>query len=396
MEGKIAIILHTFSGRGGGERVSVSTIEALNHAGVVPHVYTTSPIQLNFLPSFCGKNIKIHVHSIAPFSISLFSIYQPLIISFSSFRLIDYDVVINTSGIYTPFFFKNLVKRYILYVYNPLGPLQLIEAKENLRYQKSLFWKLYFQPYQNLIKHGLNKLGEAELLAVSDFTKWRIKKYWNRESRTVYPPVDISSFSQVFNNKAREGVISVGTFYPEKNHLLQLEIAKHLPDVTFRICGSAESSFYWKWFLHVKAKAEETDLKNVEFYPNIPFSKLVELIGESKFFIHTMINEDFGLATCEAIAGGCLPVVHDSGGQREVVPYRFLRWNNVKEAAKILKGSYPEYLRDELFRHIQQFSEKNFHEKILKVIFGLKQQKVPETNKEERIHGKSQALPFLH
>jgi len=368
VEPKVAIVHHTLSSLGGGERVGVSTIEALNKVEVVPDVYTTSPIELRYLHDFYGKKVECKLHAVTPFTVRLFGIYQRLLASFNSFRLAGYDVVVNTTGIYTPLFLKSLVKRYILYVYNPLVPLQPFAVKENLKYQKSLFWKVYFQPYQNLIKRSLSKLGDTELLAVSDFTKWRIEKFWNKQSTTVYPPVDVETFSQVFYNRDRDGVISIGRFTPEKNHLLQLEIAKRLPNLTFRICGSAKTPYYKRWYHRVKAKAEEMDLKNVEFHPNTPFKKLVELIGESKFFIHTLFWEDFGLTTCEAIAGGCIPCVHNSGGQKEVVPYRFLRFNDVKEATKILSGRYPETLTEDLFNHIQQFREENFQKQMLDVI----------------------------
>jgi len=369
VETKVAIVHHTLSSLGGGERVGVSTVEALNKSGVIPDVYTTSPIKLQYLHDFYGKKIECKLHVIMPFSVRLFGIYQRLIASLNSFTLSEYDIVVNTTGIYTPLFLKSLVKRYILYVYNPLVPLQPFTIKENLKYQKSLFWKIYFQPYQSLIRHSISKLGDAELLAVSDFTKWRIEKYWGKPSVTVYPPVDVETFSRVFDKIDREGVINIGRFTPEKNHLLQLEIAKQLPKLTFRICGSAKTPYYWKWYQHVKAKAEEMDLKNVEFYPNVSFRRLVELIGESKFFLHAMFNEDFGLTTCEAIVGGCIPCVHNSGGQKESVPYEFLRFNNVKEAVKILSSSYPSCLREDLFNHVSQFRDENFQKQMLGVIF---------------------------
>jgi glycosyltransferase involved in cell wall biosynthesis len=368
LEKKIAIVHHTLSSLGGGERVGVSTIEALNKAGIIPDVYTTSPIKLEYLRDFYGKKVKLRLHPIAPFSVRLFGIYQRLLSSFYSFRLANYDVVVNTTGIYTPLFFKSLVKRYILYVYNPLVPLQPFAVKENLKYQRSLFWKIYFQPYQNIIRRSIAKLNGTELLAVSEFTRWRIRKYWEKPSVTVYPPVDIESFSTVFDNKNRDGVISIGRFTPEKNHLLQLQIAKYLPEMTFRICGSAKTPYYQRWYQHVKAKAEEMDLKNAEFYPNITFKKLVDLIGESKFFLHTMTYEDFGLTTCEAIAGGCIPCVHDSGGQREVVPFSRLRFRTAREASKILSSNFPCSVRKDLYRHIQQYREENFQNQMLKVI----------------------------
>jgi len=371
---KIAICHHTLASLGGGERVGMCTIEALNKISIIPDVYTTSPIKLSYLQDFYGKKIKCRLHVIMPFSLRLFGIYQRLLASFYSFKLSGYDVVVNTTGVYIPLFFKSLVKRYLLYVYNPLVSVHSFTVKENSKYERSLFWKTYYQPYQNIIKSSIQKLGNTELLAVSDFTKQRIIKYWNKPSLTVYPPVDVDAFSQVFDNTDREGVISIGRFTPEKNQLLQLEIAKQLPNLTFRICGSANTPYYLRWYQHVKSEAEKMGLRNVEFYPNVPFKKLVSLIGSSKIFIHTTRYEDFGLTTCEAIAGGCVPCVIDSGGQRESVPFRNLRFRSVGEAVSVIQRINTANnvdlleLRKKLFEHIKQFDEGNFKEQMLKVI----------------------------
>lgn len=289
--------------------------------------------------------------------------------SFITPFLSRYDVVINTTGIYTPLFFRSLLKRYILYVYNPILPLAEFNNAKEGKYQKNLFWRLYFLPYATAIRKSLASLDKVTLIAVSRFTQERIWRYWHKNSTVVYPPVDINKFSAVRDNKKRDGVISIGRFTPEKNHEWQLEIAKQLPDTPFRICGSAKTPYYQRWYRHIKAKAEEMDLKNVEFYPNVSFEKLVELIGESKYFIHTMVNEDFGLTPCEAISGGVLPIVHNSGGPKEIVPFRELRFNDINEAVKILKQKPdPQKYLPFLYTHIQQYDETKFQQRMLEVI----------------------------
>ena len=88
-----------------------------------------------------------------------------------------------------------------------------------------------------------------------------------------------------------------------------------------------------------------------------------------------MLYEDFGLTTCEAIAGGCIPCVIDSGGQKESVPLKDLRFHNIEEAVKIIvkADKMPReelgILRSKLFTHIQQFDESNFKKNMLGVIF---------------------------
>ena len=43
------------------------------------------------------------------------------------------------------------------------------------------------------------------------------------------------------------------------------------------------------------------------------------LLSRAKVFFHPRPNEHFGIATVEAMAAGCLPVVHGSRGPLEVV-----------------------------------------------------------------------------
>lgn len=375
---KIAIVHHTLAAMGGGERVGATLIEALNEVGIRPDVYSTAPIPKEYFNSFYNKKLEYKLISLFPFRIKIFGIYQKILSSYSSFRLINYDVVVNTTGVYTPMLFNNLLKRYILYLYNPYVMMKdqkyVAKPLSISKYDKSLFWKLYYIPYKNILSYSIKHI-KAEVLAVSRFTQWRLKEFAGMESKVVYPPVDIETFSTVFNNKDRNGVISIGRFTPEKEQLKQLEIAKYLPSMTFRICGSAKTPYYWRWFQHVKAKAEEMNLKNVEFYPNISLKRLVSLIGESKIFIHNMLYEDFGLSTCEAIAGGCIPCVIDSGGQKEIVFIRDLRFRDIKEAIGIIQkinnmeSRDLESLRKSLFEHIKQYDERNFKENMLKVIF---------------------------
>ena len=49
--------------------------------------------------------------------------------------------------------------------------------------------------------------------------------------------------------------------------------------------------------------------------------------------MHPTLNEHFGISIVEAMALGCIPVVHDSGGPREFVNEKF-RYESVEEAAE--------------------------------------------------------------
>ena len=48
-------------------------------------------------------------------------------------------------------------------------------------------------------------------------------------------------------------------------------------------------------------------------------------------------NEPFGITTIQGLAQGCLPMVHNSGGQKEIIPHADQRFDDADEAAKRLE-----------------------------------------------------------
>jgi glycosyltransferase involved in cell wall biosynthesis len=361
---KVALVYFALSSMGGIERLGASTIEALNGKGITPDlIVPTNSTRLGF-ERYMGKKIRARLRPILPLEIRAFGIYQKYLLALLSQRFSDYDIVFNSTGVYAhaPFFQQRA--RYFLYVHNPLIVRPDIE-----KYEKGL-WKLYWKPFEYAVGNSIKKMGNVKILCNSNYTSVRVKWYWNKDSETVYPPVSIGDFN-LGDTEPREGVVSIGRFSPEKDHLSQLYIAQRLPGLTFRICGSASTPYYKHWYDMLRTKAKELNLENVEFYPDIPFKELVRLVNRSKYFIHTMKHEDFGITTCEAIAGGCIPVVHDSGGQREIVPFGNLRFDGVDSAVRILRSlgeADTEPLRSALTNHIKQFDEAIYQKKVLEIM----------------------------
>jgi len=84
-----------------------------------------------------------------------------------------------------------------------------------------------------------------------------------------------------------------------------------------------------------------------------------------------MRYEHFGISTVEAIAQGCIPIVHNSGGQKEIVPFRELRFDDKIEAVEIIRSLRKKdnsEMRSKLQENIKKFSEKNYKQNILGLI----------------------------
>lgn len=199
----------------------------------------------------------------------------------------------------------------------------------------------------------------------SKFTKDSLAEIYPdlpEDVQVIYPPVKLSQYE--CNSRQREkAVVSLGRFVPDKGQLEQIKIAEKLPDVTFRFLGFVNKPNY---FEQCQRYVESRHLQNVHLYPNIGFEEMVSLLKSSKYFLHTLINEPFGLTAVQAIAAGCLPIVHDSGGQRETVFFDELRYHSIEEIPQLIKRlelkSQAEI--DSLVKQLQKNAIENFEEAV--------------------------------
>ena len=83
---------------------------------------------------------------------------------------------------------------------------------------------------------------------------------------------------------------------------------------------------------------------------------------------NTLIAEPFGLTAVQAVAAGALPLVHDSGGQRETVPDATLRYTSLDDVPALIAAfeADPQGRRRRqaaLFTHVQEtFAAARFAE----------------------------------
>jgi glycosyltransferase involved in cell wall biosynthesis len=168
------------------------------------------------------------------------------------------------------------------------------------------------------------------LLSVSDFTRGFVEKKWGRDSRTVYPPCPVEAFSELSKVQPRENlVVTVGRIVPEKRFHLFVELARMVPKTRFVAIGSLsdEASTYYE-------RLKRTAPENVSFVLS-PLRKVRDLLGRAMAYVHCAENEHFGITIVEAMAAGCVPIVHDSGGPREIVTSDVgFRWSNLPAAAR--------------------------------------------------------------
>ena len=151
----------------------------------------------------------------------------------------------------------------------------------------------------------------------------------------------------------------------------QIQIAEKFPDLRFEIIGFVGDRKSEVYFNKCRNYQEKKVITNVEFHPNLPPQKVKEKLQTSRFFMHNLRNEPFGISTVEAIAAGCIPIVHDSGGQREIVPFAELRYENKEHAVELLKNIENldhEAISLKLRQNISQFDHSVFRVMFKKIL----------------------------
>ncbi len=272
------------------------------------------------------------------------------------------------------------LKKYDRFFYLTDGSIFYPTAKKNILHIQS---PIIGQPAKSI--WGKFKLKGWDLIIYnSKFTKQHAENNWSLESEIVYPPVDVSKIKQL---KKEKYILSVGRFFGYLKDKKQEFLIKTFKELF-------ETGYINDWSLHLVGSAGKGDENYIEslkylargvpvkFYPNLEYDKLIELYGKSSIYWHALgfgetdptKMEHFGIATVEAMAGGCVPVVIGKGGQREIIAdekYGYL-WERLDElrqlTLRLTKDSkLLEKMSKEAAKRARDFSKEKFIEKIKKI-----------------------------
>jgi glycosyltransferase involved in cell wall biosynthesis len=263
---------------------------------------------------------------------------------------------------------------------SPFEPVFLNKAKKNLAYvhfpeihfdyaRSGFKRRLYLWLFKRWVEQGIDKLDLV--FCNSNYTKEAVVRYWKshgvRDPIVVYPPVNLDKFwSDKPLPQRRKRVVYVARFIPVKRHEIMKKLAAELPAYEFVSVGGlidAETA----WF----NRFQENLPPNYSLKTNLPGPELLEVLHDSRIYVHLMEGEHFGIAPVEGLASGCVTIVHDSGGMKEFIPEEF-RWktfDDLKE--KIIKNMEAEEAttswetkRQELWRKISALNPETFQNKI--------------------------------
>jgi glycosyltransferase involved in cell wall biosynthesis len=365
---QIGLVMSGCRPGGGGELLTLRTVELLTEAGYSVVLYAPEPIDLDAYSQFYGSSFgcrifvpKNRILNVIPAK------YRTIPRDFILKRKIHDDLFFDLSPTVIPTYTRLPDLAYFHWL-PLLNPLRL----ENRRGPLDPKWgarKLFTAVWKWNVNRFLTSSRTVKL-ANSDFTRRELLKL-GLNCQVVYPPVDVSSWRPPCAVH-RDGVVSVARFSPSnpnKHHEWQLQImeGKSTTLLAFGGCSTLEEMHHLEWL-------KENAPSNVTLSPNESYQRVRNALWSSKVFLHTAEEEAFGMTIVEAIAAGCIPLVYDAGGPREIVVERELRFNSVQEARekvnRALAGEYDELLPS-LKRHIQLFDVTSYTKRFLALISGL-------------------------
>ena len=305
------VVHNTLNSAGGGEKVCLEVIRVLKNLGFRVILLTVDRTDWERLKHVFGENLirPDEEHYLMSRRIMFLGIYLRLMTATLVKKWKNKcDLVINTHGDVLP------VSSDIIYMHFPTFAI-LHENPVNAKYSRSVFWRLYFQPYERIQQHLVKRMTWKILVTNSEYSREIIKKYVGADAVVIYPPVDVKDFLGVSANTDRANeVVSCGRFTPEKNYELVLEVAEHLPHINFTIIGASSGRISSSYYHKLEEIIRKKRLRNIRLLRNISRMRQIEIYSRSKVFLHAMINEHFGIAVVEGMAAGLVPVVHESGG----------------------------------------------------------------------------------
>ena len=389
---KVALVHDFLVEFGGAERVLEALCEIFPKAPIYTAFYKKGSTAYE---RFKNKKIVASWAHHVPFFAS--KLHSPLRFLapkiWNSFDFSNYDLVISSSSWYITRGFKGAKgdKEFVEICYCHTPPRYLYGYRTSVDYKKNPLIKAYAIFVNHFIRMYDYEAAQRVdyFVANSEEVKRRIQKFYRRESKVIYPPVDVGRFSRKTQNAKRlkqekalgishsslsNYFLSVSRLAGAKNIDLIVEVCKKL-DLPLKVVGTGREMQALKELATRNTKHETRN--NIEFMGEVDDEELVELYQNCWAVIFAASQEDFGIVPVEAMAAGKPVIALAEGGVLETVVDGktgvYFDWATpesltiaIKNFEKLEKnGAFdPEFIQ----AHAQKFSKERFKREILKFV----------------------------
>lgn len=364
---KIAIVSEFLVAMGGAEQVVLALHEAFPDAPIYTAIYDPE----RALPEFRKLDIRTTwLQKFPKFLRKTYKLFPVLQVkAFRDLDLSEFDIIITSS-----YLNANQVQKtrddQVLISYCHTPARYYWSHYEEYKKQPG-FGKLdplirllipLFVPHQRKLDYQAAQKVDVFIANSTEIQK-RIKKYYNRPSTVIHPPVDIARFEPA---RTRDSYyMTMGRQLPYKRYDLVVAACTRL-NIPLKVFGNGPSH----------EQLVKLAGPNVEFFTdrfgNASDSELEQALNHAKGWIYAA-EEDFGIVQVEALAAGAPVITYGKAGALDIVQngesgILFYEQTVDAIARAIQKAETTPFLPGTLRRKAKRFDKGLFITKIRKVV----------------------------
>ena len=361
---KTALIHDHLAQDGGAEKV----LEVFSNMFPEAPIYTLLYDKENVKKRYPNRRVDASIIQRMPGGVRFYQWYLPFMpMAVEFFDLREYDLVISDTSSFAKGVITPTETTHICYCHTPTRYLW----SDTHQYINELKYNKFIKKIASMILSRIriwDRLAADRVdyfIANSKAVQARIKKYYNRDSELIYPPVETDKF---YISKELGDYFLIGCrLAPYKRVDLVVETFKKLGgDYKLKVFGDGVDLKRLKKI----AKGAE----NIEFLGRIDDEEKAKLMSKCLAFLNPQ-EEDFGISKVEAMASGRPVIAYKKGGALETViegeTGMFFNDQTVEALTNVvqkfytgLKGGRPSWDSYAIREHAKKFSLENFKENI--------------------------------
>lgn len=300
---KIAFVHDYLVHHGGAEKVLEALLESYPDSPVYTGIYNPEKLSeiINNRKIISPENVLFKKFP------KYMSFLMPLV--FENFDLREYDIIISDSSAWSKGVITKPEQLHISYIHTPPRFLY----KYSVESAKRSAW--YFKPFVSVIDSYIRVWDKQAaqrpdyLVANSEEVRSRIKKYYGRDAKVIYPPVEMpEEIEQSESKNEKPFFLIIGRLAAYKNVDLVIRAFENI-STELRIIGTGRE----------EEKLKSIAGPNVKFLGKVSDAEKHSLINDCLGVINAVEDEDFGIVPVEAMAHGKPVLAHKSGGHLETI-----------------------------------------------------------------------------
>lgn len=231
-------------------------------------------------------------------------------LAIESLDLSEYDLIVSASHCVAKGVLTTAEQRHVCYCFTP------VRYAWDMTHSYLSEHRLGWGPKGLIARLGLHYMRQwdastaprvDQFIAISEYTKRRIRRTYGREASVVYPPVDVERFAD--SRERGDYFLFASRLVPYKHGPLIVEAFAKL-GLPLVVVGEGPE------LERCRALAKRTG--TITIAGHVGDAELADLMGRARAFVFAA-EEDFGIVPVEAQAAGTPVIAYGKGGASETV-----------------------------------------------------------------------------